>query len=58
MTGSTAARATLTLRAGEPFVLHIALRDAEGDPQLLSGRIFSLLIAALGATSAAIVTPA
>lgn len=55
--GNTAA-AALTLRAGEPFVLHIALRDAAGSPQLLSGRSFALLIAAVGATTPAISAPA
>ncbi|SDC31428.1 hypothetical protein SAMN05444678_102278 [Sphingomonas sp. YR710] len=34
----------LTLRSGEPYVLHAALADAAGDPQLLSGRSFRLEI--------------
>jgi hypothetical protein len=48
----------LVLRSGEPFVLHVALLDAAGAPQLLSGRQFSLMIAAVGAVSAALSVPA
>lgn len=48
----------LTLRSGEPFVLHVALLDGAGAPQLLSGRQFSLLVAAAGAVAAALSVPA
>lgn len=48
----------LMLRSGEPFVLRVALLDGAGAPQLLSGRQFSMVVAATGAVSAALTVPA
>lgn len=48
----------LTLRSGEPFVLRVVLKDSAGTPQLLSGRVFSLVISRVGATDALLTVPA